>query len=47
MYSAISGHTLHFHKLSKDELYERAKKADIPGRSDMSRAQLLKALKAA
>jgi DNA end-binding protein Ku len=34
-------------KLSKDELYERAKKADIPGRSDMSRAQLLKALKAA
>jgi DNA end-binding protein Ku len=34
-------------KLSKDELYERAKKADIPGRSDMSRTQLLKALKAA
>jgi DNA end-binding protein Ku len=34
-------------KLSKDELYERAKKADIAGRSDMSRAQLIKALKAA
>ena len=34
-------------KLSKDELYELAKDADISGRSDMSRAQLLKALKAA
>ena len=34
-------------KLSKDELYELAKQADISGRSDMSRAQLLKALKAA
>jgi DNA end-binding protein Ku len=34
-------------KLSKDELYERAKKADISGRSDMSRNELIKALKAA
>jgi DNA end-binding protein Ku len=34
-------------KLSKDELYELAKEADISGRSDMSRAQLLKALEAA
>jgi DNA end-binding protein Ku len=34
-------------KLSKDELYERAKKADIAGRSDMSRNELIKALKAA
>jgi DNA end-binding protein Ku len=34
-------------KLSKDDLYELAKKADISGRSDMSRAQLIKALKAA
>jgi DNA end-binding protein Ku len=34
-------------KLSKDELYERAKKADIPGRADMSKEELIKALKAA
>jgi DNA end-binding protein Ku len=34
-------------KLGKDELYELARQADIPGRSDMSRAQLIKALKAA
>jgi DNA end-binding protein Ku len=34
-------------KLSKDELYERAQEADISGRSQMSRAQLIKALKAA
>jgi DNA end-binding protein Ku len=33
--------------LSKDELYARAKEADIPGRSDMSRDELLEALKAA
>jgi DNA end-binding protein Ku len=34
-------------ELSKDELYERAKKADIPGRSQMSRDELLDALRAA
>jgi DNA end-binding protein Ku len=34
-------------KLSKDELYERAKKADIPGRADMSKEELIEALKAA
>lgn len=33
--------------LSKEELYELAKKADIPGRSDMSKDQLVDALKAA
>jgi DNA end-binding protein Ku len=33
--------------LSKDELYSRAKKADIAGRSDMSRDELIEALKAA
>jgi DNA end-binding protein Ku len=33
--------------LSKDELYEQAKKADIPGRSDMSKQELIEALKAA
>ena len=31
-------------KLSKDELYERAKKADIPGRADMSKEELIEAL---
>ena len=34
-------------ELSKDELYQRAKKADIPGRSQMSREELLEALRAA
>jgi DNA end-binding protein Ku len=32
-------------KLSREELYERAKRADVPGRSDMSKQQLIKALK--
>jgi hypothetical protein len=30
--------------LTKDELYERARKADIPGRSDMTKDELIKAL---
>ena len=30
--------------LSKDELYERAKKADIPGRADMTKQELIEAL---
>jgi DNA end-binding protein Ku len=34
-------------ELSKDELYERAKRADIPGRADMSKDELIEALKAA
>jgi DNA end-binding protein Ku len=34
-------------ELSKDELYERAKHADIKGRADMSKEELLEALKAA
>jgi hypothetical protein len=33
--------------LSKHELYERAKKADVPGRADMSKDELIEALKAA
>lgn len=31
-------------KLTKDELYERAQRQDIPGRSSMSKAELIKAL---
>jgi DNA end-binding protein Ku len=34
-------------ELSKSELYERAKKQDIPGRSGMSRDELLRALRGA
>jgi DNA end-binding protein Ku len=33
--------------LSKEELYERAREADIPGRSDMSKEELVKALQQA
>jgi DNA end-binding protein Ku len=33
--------------LSKDELYQLAKDADVPGRSEMSKQELVKALKAA
>ena len=32
-------------RLSREELYERAKRADIPGRSDMSKDQLIEALR--
>jgi hypothetical protein len=32
---------------SREELYERAKKADIPGRSEMSKDELVRALKKA
>jgi DNA end-binding protein Ku len=31
-------------KLSKDELYERAKSADVPGRADMTKKELIAAL---
>jgi DNA end-binding protein Ku len=34
-------------RLSKEELYELAKEADIPGRADMSKKELVDALKAA
>jgi hypothetical protein len=33
--------------MTKDELYERARKADIPGRSDMTKDELIKALRSA
>jgi DNA end-binding protein Ku len=32
--------------LSKDELYERAQRADVPGRSGMSKGELIRALRA-
>jgi Rho termination factor-like protein len=31
--------------MTKDELYERAQKADIPGRSEMTKGELIKALR--
>ena len=31
-------------KLSKPELYERAQKADVPGRADMTKDELVAAL---
>jgi DNA end-binding protein Ku len=34
-------------RLSREELYERAKKADVPGRSDMSKKELIEALESA
>ena len=36
-----------FDGLSKEELYELAKEADIAGRSEMSKEQLVEALEAA
>ncbi len=32
-------------EMTKDELYERAQKADIPGRSEMTKSELIKALR--
>ena len=32
-------------KLSKAELYERAQEADLPGRSEMSKEELIEALR--
>ncbi|MDX6510754.1 MAG: hypothetical protein QOE36_258 [Gaiellaceae bacterium] len=34
-------------ELTKDELYSRAQKADIPGRSEMTKDQLIRALRKA
>lgn len=33
--------------LTKDELYERARAADIPGRSEMNKDELIRALRSA
>jgi len=38
------GETPDLDDLSRDELYERAQKADVPGRSSMSRKELIEAL---
>jgi DNA end-binding protein Ku len=44
---APSGGNRDLDELSKGELYDRAKQADIPGRSQMSREELVEALRAA
>jgi DNA end-binding protein Ku len=41
------GRRVNLARLSKEELYELAKEADVPGRSDMSKDELIDALKAA
>jgi hypothetical protein len=33
--------------MTKDQLYERAQKADIPGRSEMTKGELIEALRSA
>jgi hypothetical protein len=39
--------TQNLEEMTKDELYERAQKADIQGRSDMTKEELIKALRSA
>lgn len=41
------GRVSNLEDLTKDELYARAQKADIPGRSDMTKDELIKALRSA
>jgi hypothetical protein len=43
--SARGGKSGSYDDMTKDELYERAKKVGIEGRSDMSKDQLVKALR--
>jgi DNA end-binding protein Ku len=45
--SSVASGNGEYEGMSKDELYELAKEADIPGRSEMSKKELVKALKAA
>jgi hypothetical protein len=39
------GRVSNLEDMTKDELYERAQKADIPGRSEMTKSELIKALR--
>jgi hypothetical protein len=41
------GRASNLEDMTKDELYERAQKADIPGRSEMTKSELIKALRSA
>jgi hypothetical protein len=41
------GRVSNLEDLTKDELYTRAQKADIPGRSEMTKDELIKALRSA
>lgn len=41
------GRVSNLEDLTKDELYARAQKAHIPGRSDMTKDELIKALRSA
>jgi uncharacterized membrane-anchored protein YhcB (DUF1043 family) len=42
---ALRSRKVELEGLTKDQLYERAQKAEIPGRSDMTKEQLIKALR--
>jgi Rho termination factor-like protein len=42
-----TGRASNLEDMTKDELYERAQKADIPGRSEMTKSELIKALRLA
>ena len=41
------GRASNLEDMTKDQLYERAQKADIPGRSEMTKGELIKALRSA
>ena len=41
------GRASNLEDMTKDELYERAQKADIPGRSEMTKSELIEALRSA
>ena len=41
------GRASNLEDMTKDELYERAQKADIPGRSEMTKGELIEALRSA
>ena len=41
------GRASNLEDMTKDQLYERAQEADIPGRSEMTKGELIEALRAA